>query len=55
MSLIKQQINQIDALFKEYFNEYYLSHREVKNISFLAMKDSSGYSVILEYENTGNM
>lgn len=49
--LSEKTIQQISDLFAEYFNEYFASHREIKNISFYSMSDNPGYSVILEYKN----
>ncbi|MCH5321399.1 MAG: YIP1 family protein [Eubacterium sp.] len=50
-ALYEKTIQQISALFADYFNEYFANHREIKNISFYTMSDDLGYSVILEYEN----
>ncbi len=49
--ILKDTIKNIDTLFREYFNEYYLSNRKIKNIFFYSMDNNLGYSAVLEYKN----
>ncbi len=46
-----QQIEQAQTVFSEFFNAYYNTHHNIKNIKYNPMHDGGGYYVILEYEN----
>lgn len=41
----------VDESFRQYFYEYYQTHSEIKNISYYTMKEDTGFSAIIEYEN----
>lgn len=49
--ITQNAINQVESLFSQYFGEYYLSHREIKGVSYYKMSDSNGYCAVLEYKN----
>lgn len=49
--IAESTIKSIDVLFRQYFDNYFSQHREVKNMSYYRMNDNSGLSVILDYDN----
>lgn len=50
-AISSDDMENFNAVFNDFFNEYYSAHREVKNVSYYKMRDCSGYSAILEYRN----